>query len=328
MTTVRRALLLWLVSSITHIAYAQDHDKAAAEALFSEGRKLMAAGDYRAACAKLEASQQLDAGVGTQLNLADCYEKLGKTASAWALFRETITAARNAGSADRERIAKQRADALEPQLSYLTIVAPATLSVMRDDAPVDPAVLGSAIPVDPGTYQITASAPGKQAWSDTIEVGANAARVSVNVPILSDAPSSVTEAEAEARPAAVSSSVVLPPSAAASEAPSGSAQRRIGIITAGVGVAGFAVGTVFGLQAAARWSDAKANCDPYPYCGEHGQRLARDAKQSGTISTIAFIAGGVLFAGGVTLWLSAPSHADRTALVLGPGSLALHGTFQ
>src|SRR5512139_1741852 len=70
------ALLANLAASA---ARAQASDKAAAEALFDEGRKLMAEGKYAAACAKLEASQKLDAGVGTQLNLADCYEKSGKT---------------------------------------------------------------------------------------------------------------------------------------------------------------------------------------------------------------------------------------------------------
>jgi hypothetical protein len=137
----------------------------------------------------------------------------------------------------------------------------------------------------------------------------------------------------------MSSSVPLQPSASntalgpASE-PSGSSQRLIGIIVAGTGVAALATGSVFGLQAAARWHDAKSNCDPYPYCGESGQRTARDAKQSGTISTIAFIVGGVLLAGGTTLWLTAPSRpredtpTHQVALVLGPGSLALHGTFQ
>lgn len=301
---------------------AQERDKAAAEALFDEGRKLMAAGDFKAACAKLEASQALDAGVGTQLNLADCYEKSGRTASAWAQFRETITAARNAGSSERERVARQRAEALEAQLSYLTISAPdePELSVTRDATRVDPAAIGSALPVDPGSYVIAAVAPGKRRWSTTVDVGPSGARVHVNVPTL----------EPELTPPAEPVAAALAPQPSAA-APSHT-QKLIGIITTGSGVAALAVGSFFGLNAASRWSDAKANCDPYPYCGESGRELAQDAKRSGTVSTVAFIAGSALLAGGLVLWLSAPSESRDSeaalALGVGAGSIQLRGSFQ
>jgi hypothetical protein len=329
-TWISVAWLCALVCGSTGFARAQDRDKAAAEALFAEGRKLMAAGDYAAACSKLAASQALDAGVGTQLNLADCYEKQGKTASAWAQFRETITAARNAGSPEREKVARRRAEALESQLSYLTIVASSDpgLTLTRDDARIDPAAVGSALPIDPGSHVITASAQGKQSWSTTVTVGPNGDRISVTVPAL--------QAAEEDKPApGVQTEPTLPPAAAATTASdpapsSSSPQKLIGIIASGAGVAGLAVATYFGLQAAARWSDAKAGCDPYPYCGEEGRRLSRDAQGSGTISTVAFIAGGVLLAGGVVLWLSAPGapRQTETALLVGPGSVQLRGSFQ
>src|SRR3954467_7016553 len=61
-------------------------DKAAAQSLFDQGRSLMTKGQYAQACPKLAESQRLDPGLGTQFNLADCYEHLGQTASAWAGF--------------------------------------------------------------------------------------------------------------------------------------------------------------------------------------------------------------------------------------------------
>jgi len=305
-------------------AQGRDRDKAAAEALFDEGRKLMAAGNYAAACPKLAASQALDAGVGTGLNLADCYEKLGKTASAWALFRETAAAARNAGSPERERVARQRAEALERQLSHLTIVAPTeaeTIAITRDGARIDAAAIGSALPVDPGDYTIAASAPGKLPWSTTVRV-APASRVSLSVPLLEDEPQIAEQRTSELK--------AIEPRLTAASAPPSNTRKLIGIISSGAGVAALAVGGYFGLRAASAWSDATANCDPYPYCGEDGQRLANDAQRSGTVATIATVAGGVLLAGGLVLWLTAPGQArqNETALLVGPGSVQLRGTFQ
>ena len=96
-------------------------DKAAAQSLFDEGRKLMSAGKYAEACPKLAESQKLDPGVGTQFHLSDCYEKLGQTASAWAGFLEAASSTKSMGQGDREKVARDRAAALAPRLSKLTI---------------------------------------------------------------------------------------------------------------------------------------------------------------------------------------------------------------
>ncbi|HEY3237410.1 MAG TPA: hypothetical protein VGJ84_22005 [Polyangiaceae bacterium] len=129
-------------------------DKAAAEALFDEGRKLMQEGKLEPACRKFEASQRLDPAPGTLLNEADCWEKLGRTASAWVSFREAAALARNAGDTKRASAATQRAAALEPKLARLKITVPdavrstSGLTVKRDGEKVDAALWDSPIPVD------------------------------------------------------------------------------------------------------------------------------------------------------------------------------------
>ena len=67
---------------------------AAAEALFERGRELMAQRRVKEACPLFEESQRLDAGIGTQFNLAACYEAAGRFASAYTLFLEVAEAAR------------------------------------------------------------------------------------------------------------------------------------------------------------------------------------------------------------------------------------------
>jgi hypothetical protein len=306
-------------------------NRAAAEALFNQGRDLMTAGKFVEACPKFEASQQLDPGLGTMLNLAECYEKTGRTASAWAEYREAIPLARAAGSKARQDLATERAKALEERLSTLTIRAmsgdddSAHLEIRRDGVPVQVAELGSPIPVDPGEHVIEAVAPGKQPWSSKVQVGADAAKVSVDIPKLepgdgSSAPPPV------AAPVTTTTSVSAPPS----DKPSTwSGQRTAAVITAGAGVVGIGIGTFFGLQASSKWSDAKEACSSYPKgCDTHATDLGKTAKENATISNIGFIAGGALLATGAVLFFTAPSKKQNVAFGIGPSSAFVQGTFQ
>ena len=101
--------------------------KVSAEALFDDALRLMKAGNFPEACPKLEDSQRLDPGIGTLLYLGECYERTGRSASAWAIFREATSAAEAAGQTKRVKMARERSERVEKQLAYLTIdVVPAT----------------------------------------------------------------------------------------------------------------------------------------------------------------------------------------------------------
>ncbi|MEO8899984.1 MAG: tetratricopeptide repeat protein [Polyangiaceae bacterium] len=300
----------------------------AAEALFDEGRALVAKGRFAEACPKFEASEQLDPGLGTLLNLAECHEKLGKTASAWAEYRDAIPLARTSGSKVRQDLATQRAAALGARLSTLTIRVQGgnatALEIHRDDVLVQPAELGSAIPVDPGPHTIEASAPGKQKWSSTIEVGGDSSKLTVDVPVLAPAGTqAAAPATAPAPTAAADTSTKAP-------AHAGSSQRTAGVVAAAVGVVGLGFGTFFGLQAGSDWSKAKSDCTNYPKgCGQQSSSLQSSAKSKATVSTVAFIAGGVALGVGAVLWITAGTgKKESVALGFGPGAAFLRGSFQ
>jgi hypothetical protein len=305
-------------------------NRAAAEALFNQGRDLMTAAKFGEACPKFEASQQLDPGLGTMLNLAECYEKLGRTASAWAEYREAIPLARAAGSQARLDLATQRAQALQGRLSTLTIRASAEgadaqLEVRRDGVALQAAELGSPIPVDPGEHVIEAVAPGKHPWSSKVQVAGDAAKVSVEIPKLQ------ADSEPAVAPAASAPVVTTSPATSAppSDKPASSTQRVTGLVLGGAGVVGLGFGTFFGLQASSKWSDAKEKCADYPYgCGTDASDLRASARSAGTVSTVAFVAGGALLATGVVLYLTAPSKKESVALGFGPGSAFVQGSFQ
>jgi hypothetical protein len=322
MTSIMRApsgvaALFVLLSS--GLASAQSTE-AAATALFDDGRKLMAQHKYAEACPKLAESQRLAPSGGTLINLADCYEHEGRKASAWVAWKNVAARANAAGRAQEESKAVARAAALEPTLARLAVsVAPESdqpgLEVERDGVVVGRAEFGLAIPVDPGTHEIQATAPKMKAWSTRIDVrpGQTDARVTVAL-----------QADGEAAPPTGAAAPVVPPVqptdlrvAPGGPAPDvspeggGSAQRTFGIVTLGAGVAGVAVGAVFGVLAMSKNNEAlqPRNCPTSTLCTPNGLSLTSDAKNDATVSTIAFAAGAAALVGGVALWFTAPASA-------------------
>lgn len=273
--------------------------KAAAQELFDQGMKLLGEGKFAEACPKLDASNKAEWAPGTTINLADCYEQIGRLASAWALYLECEPHFRNRSPPDRRAdIAKQRADNLYPKLSRINIsVAPEVkvtgFVIRRDGEPVDASQWGTGLPVDPGKHVVEASAPGKKVWRWEADVGAGGTTVSVAVPAL------------EVDPAAAQTGPVGGDGAM-------STQKKIALAAGAAGVVGVALGGVFGGLTLGAVGDADESCVKVGgvfQCDAAGADLRRQAGAFSTVSTVGFIAGGVLVASGVVLWFTAPSTA-------------------
>jgi hypothetical protein len=309
--TARRQLAssLVLTSLLLSTAALADDAVPPAEALFQEARALVEKGNYAAACPKLEASQKLDPAVGTQFNLADCYEHVGRTASAFALFDQVARIARSAGKFERERSAKERAAALEPKLARvrLAVKAPAPgLEVRIDDVLVEKAAWTEPFSVDPGAHRISASAPSHRSWEGSLS-GQPSQLVVVDIPELVD-----------------TTVRVAPPPVAAP-----SSQRTFAIVAGAVGVAGVVVGAVSGVVALSNRSTGERECpkDVYAFrCPtEAGTSAWNTATTAGNVSTIGFIAGGAFLTGAAVLWFTAPSSRARVGAAL--SGLRLEGSF-
>lgn len=289
---------------------ASASDKAAAEALFDEGRKLMDQKSYDAACAKFESSQRLAAGIGTLLYLADCYEKSGRVASAWATFREAASKAAAAGQQDRARIANDRAGALEPKLSKLTIRVGSEvpgLEVKRNGTAVGRDIWGAPVPVDPGSYSIEARAPGKTPWSTRYDVPAQPGTFELVVPALEDGPPGAAVPEAGGAGAAAGAGAGPVVATEDTADPSrGDTQRLVGLVVGGLGIVGLGIGVGFTASAVSKDGEADDHCDG-PVCRDaEGATLSEDARSAGNVATVALIAGAAAVAGGVVLYLTAP----------------------
>ncbi|WP_437661485.1 hypothetical protein [Sorangium sp. So ce1182] len=323
-------------------------ERAAAVALFDEGRALMAAGKHAEACPKLAESHAIDPGIGTLFNLSDCYERIGRTATAWIGFRDVAAAALSAGQTERERVARARAAALETRLSRLQIVVPpeaaiAGMDLTRDGVPVGRALWGTAVPLDPGEHRVAAVAPGHKPWEAKVAIDKPGV-VSVTVPVLESAPASSSGAGVAPK-AAVAPPPVEPPATDVPPPQGGSIRKPIGMIGVGLGVVGLGVSTALGFVARSTFDEATegGHCDKAGSCVDQtGLDLRDDAVRTGNIGTAVFIAGAVLAAGGAILWITAPSAPPAGAasargrglaggapwsarVGLGPGSVWIEG---
>jgi len=280
-------------------------EKAAAEALFKNGTELMQQQSYAEACAKFEASNAIESGLGVKLWLADCYDRVGRTASAWALFSEAAAMAQKSGQDDRARAATQRAADLETRLSKLELAPPPNglpdgASVALDGTAIPTGSVGSSLPVDPGDHTVVVSAPGYKSLTLQPSVPNGPASIRVELVALTPAPKPRPTVAKSATPTVETS------------AP-GHTQRVLAYSFGGLGIVSLAGSAVLGLRAQSLNNQSLDHClagEPNA-CDEQGASLRGQAQNFGNLATAAAIAGGALVATGVVLLLTAPSSAQQ-----------------
>jgi hypothetical protein len=270
---------------------------AAAEA-FANGRELAKAGKWREACAAFEQSEKLDAESGTLFNIAECDAHIGKLASAWAAYRSLAQRDTNPGR--REKSAELAA-ALEPRLPKLSIhVDPAVPNVALTLDGVDAtSLVGIDSPIDLGTFDLEATAPGYQPWSRSVVVSDERSTVRIDVAMQ-----------------------LLPPAVTATT----SNRKAYAIGTTALGGALLAGGLVVGELALSKWNDAKSRSGSDAAAAN---ALVDAARSRATIADV-LVAAGALGAGiGIYLFFAGPSRDDRTALrvIATPTAISLAGGF-
>jgi hypothetical protein len=307
-----------LLAPVTPVTPAPPAAASPADALFEEGKRLREAGKIEDACSKFAQSQALAPGVGITLHLADCYERLGRTASAWIEFTMAEKAA-HAEKDKRETAATTRAAALEPRLERITIAVPAATPqdgslVQLDGRTVPPAMWNVAMAADPGDHLVAFQAAGSERRTFPVHLDEAAPSVTVNVSNVSPpaAPAATTTAADSFAPASA------PP---ANVDDHGASTRRwveIGLL----GGAVVAAGVGAGLLVVKNDSMSNTGADGRPYVDPVVTAASK----------IAFGAGGAAAAAAIVIYLTAPHPKDaglyvRTTPTVGGASAILAGTF-
>lgn len=224
LTMLRRARSLLLLVGFAAVAAAPkpvlaQSASVQAQALFDSGRKLMDAGKYAEACTAFESSQKLDPAISTLLNLADCREHNRQLATAWGTFVDANRMARQANNPKFATVAQNHARGLEPRLSRLAISVPSRsqvpdLEILRGSDAVNPAAWNNPLPIDGGTYTITARAPGHVTWKTVRTIKPESDNATIEIPRLVEERS---EAMRSGTAAAAGPGGKAPPAVAATE---------------------------------------------------------------------------------------------------------------
>lgn len=310
---------------------------AQAEVLFREGRELMTQGKYPEACAAFDQSQKLEPAITTLINLAGCREKAGQLATAWGLFLDAerqTRSGKDAATMKLHDVAKDRAKKLEPRISKLSINVPQKsqadgLEIERDKEHVDAVMWNRALPIDGGTYTVSARLPGGNTWSTQVTVAPESDTKTVEIPDLRNLPRDLVPAETT--PEVVKSSPAKPDEED-EETPevthSPSKAVPIAVTIGAVALLGGAGG--FYLWGNSTYDDAKAETASQARRDE----LYDSANQKRFISAGLGAAG--IAAAGVAVWLfvrsggsdeSTTAVSQRRHLVISPTGVAVMGVF-
>jgi hypothetical protein len=198
------------------------------------------------------------------------------------------------------------------------------IRVSMDGEAIGDRLDGTGIPVDPGQHKFTFEVAGQRPVERLLVIseGQKDRREAIRLgaPAASTAPSPnaiLAPTTPNGTGTSPASSAVAPTEPVAGGSPGGR-QRIAGIVVGAAGVVGLGLGAVFGGLAASDWSSAKAACNGKPVScttssSSPGFQDEGSATTKATISTVGFIAGGALVAGGVVVFLTAPKGSSSEA---------------
>lgn len=315
-----------------------------AEDQFRQARKAMDAHQYAPALDLLRASHAAEPGNGKLLNIAICEEALGRLIAAASHYE--LVAIQLSETDERRPLVASKLAALRPRIPTLQILVNGAVPgpwLTIDGQQPPPAMLSSAIPLDPGTHTIFIVAVGLQ-QNVTLAEGQHE-RLALTVPGLLPAPQPGLSTAPEPAPAPWLQATAQPPYRAPVPRPSRPADPSslnerwaLGVGLGILGLAGIGVGAGLGLTALARQDQSAPHCDKLDgrtYCDPTGIELRTSSRSLAWPSTLAFAAGAGTLAGGVAVLVgaararnAAPAAPGPSAsLTVGPGTVLLVGSW-
>lgn len=207
------------------------------------------------------------------------------------------------------------------------------VKVTVDGRPLAERLDGTALQVDPGEHVFVFTASDQPPVTQTfvLKEGDTQRRERI---VLAPTPAPTPAPQAPAQNAPPS----IPPAGGEVSSRGMGTQKILGLVAGGAGVAGIAVGSVFGVMTLSEASQQRTDCASATSCPRPSQAASDHSTGATdrTISTVGFVAGGALVVGGAVLFFTARHASESPAAArillvpgLGPGGggMFLRGEF-
>lgn len=309
--------VLALLSTLGHVRLAaaaapSAQQQAEARSKFGEAVKLFKQGEAARALPLFEEVANVTGSPNARLYVGHCLKQLERWRDAHAAFSTAIEETLRAGDEKYEvtrKAAQAELEALEPRVAKLVVAlghAPEELAMRLDGEALDPSTLGASWVLEPGSHRLEASGRGVEPILRTIAIEPGETKT-VSLSFTSSG-----EPEREQR--------LGSEGAQANRA----RLRTLGFVAGGVGVAGVAVWTIFGLQAKGTYDELESDCPEGCSDGAHRERI-ESGKSAQTIANVGLVLGAAgLAASGALLYLGfSDDESERASLSLAPGSASL-----
>jgi len=321
-----------------------DTSRAAARTMVNDGIALFREGNFEAARAKFMGAFGVAKVPTVAFWTGQTNEKMGKLVAAAEFYQQALLMESNelwVGSVQQQaqQQAKEALAELKPKIPSLKIqlsepgVTDADISI--DEASVPLALLGSGLPLDPGSHRLVLRRGGSSTNATVTLSQAESRTVTLQVPASGAPVASV----APSAPPPDSSGPFASPKAAGPASPAiatdtqspqnqSNSQRTWGTAAVGAGVGLAVVGSIAGVVAWNKRKGMKTEC-PLDVCPNSTFQSRIDSYDTYRYLSTTGIIGGAAFAAlGITLIVTSPKQeTTRTSLFLGPNSVHVQGAF-
>lgn len=313
----RRAVVLAIALSVIapaalHAAEPTPAELSAARELFQQGLALEEKLEWAAALENFRKVAAVKTTAPVRFHIALCLENLGQLVEAYDEFMRARGEAASDPKPDaatlRDQADKHLAD-LKARIPRLTIEVEEgeSVEVSVDGKPINAALLGTPLPLDPGSHKIAASGRNGT-FEKTVTLVERGEPRTLHV-VLAGA-----NAPAEKPP----SRLDLPPTTA--------------WIAAGAGVALTATSLLLYSMSRSAYREVEAACGDRPLCPRDLRDRYEEGRSYNTWGNVLLVTGLLSVSAGVVLWATAPKSETKSAVrsttvALDPGGLRVSGVF-